>query len=164
MHIIKYLAIIPLVALIACNQQTDNSSQLQTQIDSLQSQLNGTYKPGFGEFMSNIQAHHAKLWFAGVNENWKLAEFEVHEITESLEAIEKYQAGRKESQMVGMINPALDSVNIAIEKKSSEMFKNSYTLLTNTCNNCHRATEFEFNIVKIPDSSPFSNQNFRVPE
>ena len=35
--------------------------------------------PGFEEFMSNIQAHHAKLWFAGQNHNWKLADFEIHE-------------------------------------------------------------------------------------
>jgi hypothetical protein len=28
----------------------------------------------------------------------------------------------------------------------------------NTCINCHKATNFEFNQVKIPDSPPFSNQ------
>ena len=148
--------------LLACNQQTDNTQVLQNRIDSLEQKLADTYKPGFGEFMSGIQAHHSKLWFAGQNENWKLADFEVHEIMEAIEDIQKFQTERKESQMIEMINPALDSINNAIQQKNSKLFKSSYTLLTNTCNNCHRATNFEFNVVKIPETQPFSNQDFKI--
>lgn len=148
--------------LLACNQRTDNTEVLRDHIDSLENKLADTYKPGFGEFMSNIQIHHAKLWFAGKNQNWELADFEVHEITETMESIQKYQTERKESQMVGMIYPALDSVKIAIKQKNPELFKNSYILLTNTCNKCHRATDFEFNVVKIPQTPPFSNQDFKT--
>jgi len=147
--------------LFACNQQPDKTQVLQNRIDSLEQKLADTYKPGFGEFMSSIQTHHSKLWFAGQNENWKLANFEVHEIMEAIEDIQKFQTERKESQMIGMINPALDSINNAIQQKNSTLFKSSYTLLTNTCNNCHRAAAFEFNVVKIPDSQPFSNQDFK---
>lgn len=149
--------------LIACNRQTDNTTEfLQNRIDSLENKLADTYKPGFGEFMSNIQAHHSKLWFAGQNENWKLADFEVHEIMETLEGIQKFQTERKESKMIGMINPALDSVNIAIQEENPALFKSSYVLLTNTCNNCHRAADFDFNVVKIPDTQTFSNQDFKI--
>lgn len=150
------------LAIFACNQQTDNTTVLKNRIDSLELKLAGTYKPGFGEFMSGIQAHHSKLWFAGQNENWKLADFEVHEIMETVEDIQKFQTERKESQLIGMINPALDSINKAIQQKNPVLFKSSYILLTNTCNNCHRAAEFEFNVVKIPDTQPFSNQDFRI--
>jgi hypothetical protein len=148
----------------ACNQQADNTKVLQNRIDSLERKLADTYKPGFGEFMSGIQAHHSKLWFAGQNENWKLADFEVHEIMEAIEDIQKFQTERKESQMTGMINPALDSVNKAIQQKNPALFKSSYTLLTNTCNNCHRESGFEFNVVKIPDTQPFSNQDFKYKD
>jgi hypothetical protein len=150
------------VFLFACNQPTDNTKVLQNRIDSLESRLADTYTPGFGEFMSNIQVHHAKLWFAGQNENWKLAEFEMNEIKETIDAIQKYQTERTESQKIGMLNPALDNVNNAIQQKSISLFKSSYTLLTNTCNNCHRATDFEFNVVKIPETPPFSNQDFKL--
>jgi hypothetical protein len=146
--------------LFACNQ-ANNTQALQTRIDSLESRLSHTYKPGFGEFMSSIQVHHNKLWFAGLGRNWKLADFEVHEIMESIDAIRAYQTERKESQLIGMINPALDSVNAAIRKQDASLFNSSYVLLTNSCNNCHRATSFEFNIVKIPATPPFSNQAFR---
>ena len=148
--------------LFACNQQTDKIQILQNRVDSLQSKLADTYKPGFGEFMSSIQIHHNKLWFAGQNQNWKLADFEIHEIIENIDAIKKYQSERKESQEIDMLEPALDSMNAAILQKNPLAFKNSYILLTNTCNDCHRATDFEFNVVKIPDNPPFSNQDFKV--
>ena len=156
------LAYILLLAfgLFGCNQQTEQTQLLQNRIDSLEKKLSDSYIPGFGDFMSSVQVHHNKLWFAGQNQNWKLADFEVHEIMEAIDDIQKYQTERKESQMVGMIVPALDSVNVAIQRKSPNQFKRSYTLLTNSCNNCHRATEFEFNVVKIPDNPPFSNQDF----
>lgn len=146
----------------ACNQQADKTGILQNRIDSLERKLADVYKPGFGEFMSGIQAHHSKLWFAGQNQNWKLADFEIHEIMESIDNIEKYQTERTESRKIGMIKPAIDSINNAIKQKNPLLFKSSYTLLTNTCNNCHRAVDFEFNIVKIPDYQPFSNQDFKV--
>jgi len=149
-----------IIWLFGCNQQTEKISILQNRIDSLEIKLANTYKPGFGEFMSGIQVHHNKLWFAGQNQNWKLADFEIHEIMESVEDIRKYQTERKESLMIGMIQPALDSINAAIELKNAALFKSNYIMLTNTCNACHNATKFEFNIVKIPDTPPFSNQDF----
>lgn len=149
------------LALSSCNEQTDSIKTLQNRIDSLENKLTDTYKPGFGEFMGDIQVHHAKLWFAGQNNNWKLANFEVHEIMEAIGNIQKYQIEREESQLIGMINPALDSIKNSIEQKNLEMFKSSYSLLTNACNSCHHAANFEFNVVKIPKSQIFSNQDFK---
>jgi len=150
------------LVLFSCTQQNNNIPTSQNEIDSLKEQLVNTYKPGFGEFMGNVQAHHIKLWFAGSNENWKLADFEVHEIIESMQDIEKYQTERPESKMIRMIYPALDSVNAAIQKQDQALFKNSFILLTHTCNDCHRENDFEFNVVKIPDFQPFSNQVFKT--
>jgi hypothetical protein len=147
--------------LFACNQSADNTQLLQNGIDSLERRVAETYKPGFGEFMSSIQVHHNKLWFAGQNDNWKLAEFEVHEIEETVEAIEKYQTGREESKKLDMLKPALDSIDVAIRQKSADIFRSSYVFLTKTCNNCHQSTNFEFNVVKVPENPPFSNQDFK---
>ena len=144
----------------SCSQPNEKTQFLETRFDSLESKLADTYKPGFGEFMSSIQVHHNKLWFAGQNDNWKLAEFEVNEIKETLEAIEKYQTEREESKKIGMLKPALDSVDAAIQQKNAAMFRSSYILLTTTCNSCHRSVNFEFNVVKVPDTPAFSNQDF----
>ncbi|RYD70295.1 MAG: hypothetical protein EOP53_25665, partial [Sphingobacteriales bacterium] len=119
-----------IIGFISCNHPTDNTKVLQNRIDSLEHKVGDTYKPGFGGFMASIQVHHAKLWFAGQNENWKLADFEMHEIEETVDDIREYHAGRKETQMIGMLQPAFDSVDNAIQQKSISSFKNSYTLLT----------------------------------
>src|ERR1700712_4840560 len=93
-----------IVALFAWNNAADKTQALQNRIDSLQTKLAQTYKPGLGEFMSSIQIHHAKLWFAGENQNWQLADFEIGEIKEALENIPVYCADRPEVQKLPMIN------------------------------------------------------------
>lgn len=148
----------------ACNPQADKTQQLQIQIDSLKSRLDNSYQPGFGEFMSSIQLHHAKLWFAGINNNWELADFEIHEIQESLDDIQQFNTDRLEAKTIGMISPAIDSVSNAIKQKNQLLFKSCFTLLTNTCNNCHKATKHEFNVVTIPAIPPISNQSFKPVE
>jgi hypothetical protein len=45
------------------------------------------YASGLGEFMTATQLRHAKLWFAGKENNWDLAAYEIDEITEGLEAV-----------------------------------------------------------------------------
>ncbi|HEY6062836.1 MAG TPA: hypothetical protein VIV35_04460 [Chitinophagaceae bacterium] len=158
----KIFAIITSALIFAsCNQQNNQVQKMQAAIDSLQKKLNETFKPGFGEFMSGIQTHHAKLWFAGQNQNWPLADFEVHEIQESLDAIRKYCSDRPEMKAIGMIDPAIDSVNNAIQQKDTELFRNSFILLTNTCNKCHRSTGHGFNVVIVPTGLPVVNQDFK---
>lgn len=147
--------------LASCDQNTDQAKQAQVKIDSLQQQLNRTYKPGLGEFMLGIQLHHAKLWFAGQNQNWPLADFEIHEIKESLDDINEFCQDRPEVKAIGMINAPIDSLVNSIEQKNIQSFKNNFILLTNTCNTCHKSTDHTFNIVTIPTNLPVVNQDFK---
>jgi hypothetical protein len=160
----KLFGLVPiLLILLSCNQQSSQVNQMQSKIDSLEKQLNKTYKPGLGEFMTGIQLHHAKLWFAGQNQNWPLANFEIHEIQESLDDIDEFCKDRPEVKSIGMLKPAIDSVAGAIRQRDLQSFKNSFSLLTNTCNTCHKATDHGFNVVIIPTDPPVSNQDFKVP-
>jgi len=154
------ISIFIIFALVSCKQQVSDMNTLQNRIKDLEAQVANSYKPGFGELMSSVQAHHAKLWFAGIHENWKLAEFEVHEITEVLDDVKKYQYEREESKFIDMMLPALDSISSVIKKEELSSFKDSYAYLTTTCNNCHLETKFEYNIVKIPKFQQFGNQEF----
>ena len=152
------------IGFFACNQRTDNIQVLQNRIDSLENKIENTYKPGFGDLMGSIQVHHNKLWFAGQNQNWKLADFEIHEIEEAIDDIKEYQKGRNESTMLDMLQPSLDHIETAIKQKDPVRFKDGYTLLTATCNNCHRQTNYEFIMVKIPNSAPYGNQEFKLQD
>jgi hypothetical protein len=147
-----------LLILTGCGESTND--KLQNKITMLENKLDSTYRPSFAEFMTNIQIHHAKLWFAGQNENWALADFELKEIEENIDNLKKFRSDRKETQMVIMVNPQLDSVNISIQQKNPALFKTSFTSLTNKCNTCHKLVNYGFNQVKIPEAPPFSNQKF----
>jgi hypothetical protein len=160
----RYMALAFAIFLTACGQQPDKTAALQQQIDSLQQQLHDVYKPGLGEFMSGIQVHHAKLWFAGQAQNWKLAGFEIGEINESVDDIKKYCTDRPGVAQLPMLAPALDSVTNAIAHSDAAGFKSGFVLLTATCNNCHQATKHEFNVIRIPATPPFTNQVFDRPK
>ena len=144
----------------SCTGAGPDRADLQAQVDSLQRKIDNSYRPGLGEFMSGIQVHHAKLWFAGKAGNWGLADFETKEIGETIDDINLYCTDRPEVASLPMINQPLDSINAAIRNKSIAQFKSGFLLLTNTCNNCHRATKHEFNVIQIPLTPPFTNQVF----
>lgn len=151
-----------LLFLLSCNKKSNNNQQLQARVDSLEKKLANSYKPGLGEFMSGIQVHHAKLWFAGQNENWQLADFEIHEIMEALDDIKSFNTDRPEIKSLQMIYAPLDSLNKSVQQKNLSTFKSNFILLTTTCNNCHRDTDHGFNVIKVPDTPPFSNQDFKT--
>src|SRR5579871_2128140 len=115
-QIISRIAL-PLIILLplACAQPQADSSALQAQITRLQHRLDSAYKPGLGEFMSGIQVHHEKLWFAGKAGNWPLADFEIGEIKESIDDIRQFCIDRPEVSSLPMILPALDSLDAAIK-------------------------------------------------
>ena len=134
---------------------------MQTRIDSLQQLVNKSYKPGLGEFMLGVQQHHARLWFAGTYQNWPLADFEVHEIGETLDDIKQYCTDRPEIKSLGIIDPAINSISKAIKQKDLEQFKKAFTELTADCNTCHKDNQHGFNVIVNPTGLPVDNQNFK---
>jgi hypothetical protein len=145
--------------LISCNN--NKTENMLKDIDSLKSETKNSYKPGLGEFMLTAQMHHAKLWFAGINENWPLASFETGEIKETFNNAVKYLPERIETKDIPMIYPALDSIQASINKKDLKKFTDDFKVLTETCNDCHKAVHFQFNVIKVPTSEPVSNEEFK---
>ncbi len=110
-------SIILLFVFQSCSQ---NPNKYQKQIDSLQAQIDSIknfYKPGLGELMSTIQLHHAKLWFAGINKNWALADFEIGELKEAFNSAQTIETDRPEVKDIPMILPILDSLGNSVKQK-----------------------------------------------
>lgn len=153
--------VLPLLILVSCEQSGSKTAVLQAQVDSLQNKLNSVYTPGTGAFMNFIvQPHHLKLWYAGQSKNWALAEYERQELMGGFEKIQKYHKDKPEATAVAMIFPAMDAVEKAIRDKDAAAFKNNFVILTNTCNTCHKALKYEFNVIKVPTTNSFGNQSF----
>jgi hypothetical protein len=159
---LTYFAIVAGLIYFSGCRSNDKNIALQVQMDSLNKKLAQTYRPGLGEFMMGIQIHHAKIWYAGKNQNWALADFEVGEIRETLVDVKQYCYDRPEVKSLPIIYPALDSLSSAIKAKDQQRFNKSFVLLTNTCNNCHTVTNHKFNVIKTPETPPFTNQEFKA--
>ena len=67
------------------NLGASDSGALQEALKRVQAELALAKElaPGLGEYMSTIQLHAGKLWFAAKASNWELAAYELHELEES---------------------------------------------------------------------------------
>jgi hypothetical protein len=122
------------------------------------------YAPGLGEFMTATQLRHAKLGFAGKENNWDLAAYEIDEITEGLNSAKKVfptHDGVPVTDMIkANIDPAIEELRKAVGAKSKAKFAVAFDKLTNACNTCHTGANKPFIRIQRPTSSPLSNQNF----
>ena len=125
------------------------------------------YTPGLGEIMSLNQMRHAKLWFAGENQNWPLAEYELDELQEGPADAATFHPTHKDAQLpipelITMImKPAITRLSAVIQAHDAEHFAAVFDSLTAGCNGCHQATKFGFNIVMRPTANSYANQNFK---
>lgn len=163
----KFVFISSILFLAACTENSGKLKELQSEINKLNIQndslkkLVTAAKPGLGELMLGIQVHHNKLWFAGREENWPLAQFEFDEMQEIIKQAETIETDRPEVKLFKpMLYAQLDSVQKAIKNKDYHTFSESFNALTTGCNNCHKNTHFDFNKIQIPDRVPYSNQDF----
>jgi hypothetical protein len=122
------------------------------------------YEPGLGEFMTATQLRHAKLWFAGKNNNWALAGYEIDEVKEGLEDAAKLHStfdGVPVAEMIKtIIDPRIERLEKAIDAKNSSQFVAAFDELTNGCNSCHAAAGKPFIRIQRPSEPPLSNQSF----
>jgi hypothetical protein len=144
-------------------------SLLSTSLPGCQSVDHGEpYAPGLGEIMSLTQMRHLKLWFAGRAENWALAAYETDELEEGFSDVVQFHPTHKESpaplsQLVPEFTAGpIGALRLAIEDRDAEEFTAAYDSLTQGCNDCHRVTEFSFNVVERPSTNPYSNQRFQL--
>src|SRR5665213_3067754 len=122
------------------------------------------YEPGLGEFMTATQLRHAKLWFAGKNNNWALAAYEIDEIKEGLEDAARLHPTFNGIPVVEMIktiiDPRLERLEKAVDGKNSTEFIAAFDELTNGCNSCHAGASKPFIRIQRPTEPPLTNQNF----
>ena len=118
------------------------------------------------ETMGYYQRFSHKLWLAGKNENWELADFYTHELEEvSEELIENdviHDDYNLSNLSQSMLLPKIEKVEEAIRKKDQVLFLDSYELMIGSCNLCHQATKHDFIKILVPNDSSVWNQDFSV--
>jgi hypothetical protein len=123
--------------------------------------------PSPGLFMSAIQLHFAKLYFAAEARNWHLAQFERGEILENLEVVAALRPEEHGVSLSGIMdafkNTQLVALKDAIEMKDRRLFRDAYREALVMCNTCHQSTGRPFITITIPTNPPVSNQRWELP-
>jgi len=117
------------------------------------------YVPRLGDIMGATQLRHLKLWYAGKEKNWNLAQYELGQIKETFQDAMSYYPGLPAADMTTMTKPASE-LGSAILAKDGAGFVRAFRELTAACNACHQAQGYGAIVIKLPTASPFSNQSF----
>lgn len=148
----KWIGILALTLLIPLYANSSNNSP-------------EPYVPGLGDMMGAIQMRHAKLWFAGKNENWSLASYELDELKEGFNDATMYHPIFKGKAIADLLKiypvPALDQVEKAIKQKNPVQFANAFDRLSKACTKCHETTGYDFIMIERPNHPQFTNQRFK---
>jgi hypothetical protein len=148
----KILYAIVAIILLGCNSQktTEVSWEKEEEYPLL-------------ETMAYYQRFSHKLWLAGANENWELAEFynhELEEVTETFIQSEVLHEGQNLSALAKeMMLPAVEQMDKSIDDEGLNFVEN-YQALVTSCNACHAMSDHGYIRIKLPDSTHNFNQVF----
>ncbi len=116
------------------------------------------------ETMGYYQRFSYKLYLAGNNENWELADFYNHELEEVSEELIKGNVIHDDYNLSNlsesMLLPKIEKVEEAIRKQDQVLFLENYELMISSCNLCHQATKHGFIKIIVPNDSTVWNQDF----
>jgi hypothetical protein len=142
---------------------SDESERI-TELERRLATMEDLYKPGLHSLMNETLHRHSNLWFAGLAENWELADYQHHELEEVFEDIEELHPeyhGEPVALLLGsMMQPSMDEVEEAIHAMSIVRFREAFTNLTNSCNSCHQATGKAMIVITEPDENMVRNLKF----
>jgi hypothetical protein len=137
----------------------DSLKELQLQVDSLRQRA-----PGLGEYMTTMQLHTAKLWFAVKSLNWDLALYEVDELSETIDGAKALHAYKNNVNISGVLESVqatqIQLVRQAIVAKRQKPFSSGYKQTIDACNGCHRSAGYGFISIIAPTSPPVVNQRW----
>jgi hypothetical protein len=124
------------------------------------------FNPGVGELMNLIvQPRHIKLWFAGHEANWTLAEYEIKELRSALANVAKARPVFRERSVAENVEMfmggAFRGIDEAIRARDATKFAEAYATVNAGCNACHTALNQSQVVIKTPEQASYPDQEFR---
>jgi len=144
------------------------TAALQEALNRMQADLEAAKQltPGLGEYMTTIQLHAGKLWFAARALNWELANYELDELKETMEAAKVLNAEKNGVKISGVLDAVLQTqvaqLAASIKRKNPAEFQQSYDETLSACNGCHTEAGFKFIHIVRPTAPPVTNQRWEM--
>ena len=104
---------------------------------------------GFDMTMVETGYRYQELYWAGQDENWGYANYQLEKIQKTIEnGLERRPKRGKSAEI--FLNSSFPEMASAINKKDLKSFDTAFILFTNACNNCHVKEEVPFFSVEPP--------------
>jgi len=150
-----FIACIFLSLIIGCQQPTSPQGKWitgnqQEQITTIEQQFRG-----FDMAMVETGYRYQELYWAGQDENWEYADYQLKKMRLTIENGLQRRPKRANSAK-HFLSYVIPKVKSSIAAKDQALFNKQFKMLTTNCNNCHAMEEVAFFTVKTPSnrSSP----------
>lgn len=138
--------------LYACNQKTDKESiqgdwikgTKKEQINTIEKQFRG-----FDNAMIETGYRYQELYWAGQDQNWEYADYQIDKIKIAIEnGLERRPKRAKSAEH--FLTYVLPEMKKSIESKDTVVFNKGFQALTINCNSCHAMEKVSFFTVQTP--------------
>lgn len=137
----------------ACNDNPSDTAQGSWIKGSEGEKINKIEKQfrGFDQAMVETGYRYQELYWAGQDENWEYAEYQVKKIRIAIEnGLERRPKRAKSAEH--FLENVLPEMEQSIESRDKIIFKKGFETFTNSCNSCHAMEDVVFFNVKIPSN------------
>ena len=137
----------------ACQTQTGQQEKFETRwmgetLQEILEKIEGQFG-GFSGTMVEVTYRYKELYWAGQDENWEYALYQIEHIEEALEQ-GFMRRPEREASAQQFVNQSLPEIEGFAKEGDKEAFLVSFTELAAACNTCHNMEEVEFMVVDIP--------------
>lgn len=152
-HKLKQVFIIILtIGLFSCGQKKDNKTAQgdwirgteKEQIKTIEKQFRG-----FDNAMVETGYRYQELYWAGQDQNWEYADYQINKIKIAIEnGLERRPKRAKSAEH--FLTYVLPEMRKSLEKKDVAIFNKNFQTMTINCNSCHAMEKVPFFAVQIP--------------
>lgn len=168
-NIVFFLAVVAIILSITAiykstysNYQNQEKEVEKSSLENVESkETTEAPKIEIAHFMNRIQVFHNKLYFAGIANNEKLAQFYLDEMEEEMGEIAEASIFDVDANISeNIVTYGIKQIEWFRQQIKSDFtnFKSDFESFTNSCNSCHVSIQKEFIKIGIPTSPIFTNQ------
>ncbi|BFM45043.1 hypothetical protein CFS9_36840 [Flavobacterium sp. CFS9] len=145
-----FLILLSLTLFPACNQKIETAQGKwikgteQEKLEIIENQFRG-----FDNTMVETGYRYQELFWAGQDENWEYAHYQLEKIQKAIENGLERRPERSESAK-HFLNVTLPEMGKALVKRDTAVFNKNFQVLTNSCISCHAMERVPFFTVKTP--------------
>ena len=134
----------------ACDQPTKQKGWLKGTSSEKDQMIEKQFR-GFDKAMVEVGYRFQELYWAGEDENWEYANYQVEKIEKAMRlGLERRPKRAKSAQY--FLTMALPNMKQAVDQKNTLVFKKEFQVFMQNCNSCHAMEKVSFFKVKTPST------------